>query len=160
MKQILFSLLAALIMVGCAREDVEFNQEVPVSHSTRAEEGLVEAGGVPIELTKIGPAASEPVLVFKNYQDILTLLSEMDGMNVEEKIARVKKLVPGFVSIQEQYDIALMRLIALSILKRNTKRLNRSIHNSTTPTMAKIAEYTSLWRIKTLPFCVLSHAKL
>lgn len=113
MKQILFSLLAALIMVGCAREDVEFNQEVPVSHSTRAEEGLVEAGGVSIELTKIGPAASEPVLVFKNYQDILTLLSEMDGMNVEEKIARVKKLVPGFVSIQEQYDIALHEIDSL-----------------------------------------------
>lgn len=113
MKQILFSLLAALIMVGCAREDVEFNQEVPVSHSTRAGEAPVEAGGVPIELTKIGPAESEPVLVFKNYQDILTLLSEMDGMNVEEKIARVKKLVPGFVSIQEQYDKALHEIDSL-----------------------------------------------
>lgn len=84
----------------------------------------------------------------------------MDGMNVEEKIARVKKLVPGFVSIQEQYDKALHEIDSLVNTEEEYEALNRSIHNSTTPTMAKIAEYTSLWRIKTLPFCVLSHAKL
>lgn len=95
MKQILFSLLAALIMVGCAREDVDMQPREP-KISTRS--GIQD-----ISMT------ADSVLQIPDEETLEDLMAELNQFDTEyNKFQFLSQMVPGFVSIQDLYNQALI----------------------------------------------------
>lgn len=95
MKQLLFSLLAALIMVGCAREDVDMQ---PREQKISTRSGIQD-----ISMT------ADSVLQIPDEETLEDLMAELNQFDTEyNKVQFLNQMVPGFVSIQDLYNQALI----------------------------------------------------
>ena len=100
MKKLLTFLAVSTMLIGCARNDADLVQQDRAHNATRS-------NGISIVMDE------DSVLHFQSQEDFLAVMEKLQEMDTHQKIEYVKQLVPGFVSIQEQYDTALHEIDSL-----------------------------------------------